>query len=170
MPVGREHRNAMMNGFKKRFYTPRTFFHDLREVLSGLPSFKDTARSGRVSRAFAEKIMLAVTQVNGCRYCVYGHTRAALKEGVEPEEIERIMAADLGDFPEEEAVALAFAQHWAETEGRTDPEAERRFREYYGPVVSRDILNWMRMIQMGNLMGNTLDAVLYRLGVGRSRA
>ena len=169
MLVGRKHWNALMNGFKKRFNTPRTFFHDLREVLSGLPSFRDTARSGRVSRAFAEKIMLAVTQVNGCRYCAYGHTRVAMKEGVAPEEIERIMAAELGDFPEQEAVALAFALHWAETAGRTDPEAERRFREYYGPVTSGDILNWMRMIQMGNLMGNTLDAVLYRLGFCRSQ-
>ncbi|MGC9335564.1 MAG: carboxymuconolactone decarboxylase family protein, partial [Anaerolineae bacterium] len=62
------------------------------------------------------------------------------------------------------------AQHWAETAGQTDPEAERRFREYYGPVVSNDILNWMRMINMGNLMGNSLDAVLYRLGLGRSQS
>jgi AhpD family alkylhydroperoxidase len=159
-----------VNAFKKRFYTPRTFFHDLREVLAGLPAFKDTARSRRVSRTFAEKIMLAVTQVNGCRYCAYGHTRVALKEGVTPEEIEKIVAAELGDFPEEEAVALAFAQHWAETAGQPDPEAERRFREYYGPVVSADILNWMRMINMGNLMGNTLDAILYRLGLKRSAA
>ena len=168
MPVGRERQDTLMNGFKRRFYTPRTFFHDLREVLSGLPSFSDTARSGRVSRAFAEKIMLAVTQVNGCRYCAFGHTRMALKEGVSPEEIERIMAAELGGFPEEEAIALAFAQHWAETAGRPDPEAERRFREHYGPTVTGDILNWMRMIQMGNLMGNTLDAVRYRLGLGGS--
>jgi AhpD family alkylhydroperoxidase len=159
-----------MDGFKKRFYTPRTFFHDLREVMTGLAAFRDTARSDRISRPLVEKIMLAVTQVNGCRYCAYGHTRMALKEGVAPEEIERIMAAELGDFPEEEAVALAYAQHWAETAGQTDPEAERRFREYYGPVVSNDILNWMRMINMGNLMGNSLDAVLYRLGLGRSQS
>jgi AhpD family alkylhydroperoxidase len=159
-----------MDDVRKRFYTPRTFFHDLREVLAGLPSFRDTARSGRVSRAFAEKIMLAVSQVNGCRYCAYGHTRMALREGVAPDEIERIMAAELGDFPEEEAVALAFAQHWAETAGQPDPEAERHFRDYYGPVISRDIFNWMRMIQMGNLMGNTLDAILYRLGFGRSQS
>jgi AhpD family alkylhydroperoxidase len=161
---------AMMDGFKKRFYTPRTFWHDLQEVMREMPAFKDTARSGRVPRAFAEKIMLAVTQVNGCRYCAYGHTRTALKEGVSSEDIEKILAAELGDFPEEEAVALAFAQHWAETAGQPDPEAEHRFREYYGPVVSADILNWMRMINMGNLMGNTLDAILYHLGRRRSTA
>lgn len=158
-----------MHGFTKRTYAPRSFFRDLKEILSGLRSFRDTVRSGRVSRAFAEKIMLAVTQVNGCRYCAYGHTRWALREGVAPEEIESIMAAELGGFPEEEAIALAFAQHWAETEGQPHPEAERRFREFYGPVVSGDILNCIRMINMGNLVGNTFDAMLYRLGLGRSR-
>jgi hypothetical protein len=31
-------------------------------------------------------------------------------------------------------------------------------------------LNWMRMIQMGNLVGNTFDALLYRLGIRRRGA
>ena len=159
-----------MDGFKKRFYTPRAFVRDLREVLAHMPSFRETARSARVSRSFAEKIMLAVTQVNGCRYCAYGHTRAALAAGVNAEEIAQILAGDLEGFAQEEAVALAFAQHWAETGGHTDPDAEGRFRAYYGPQVSEDILNWMRMIQMGNLMGNTFDALLYRLGIRRRPA
>ena len=80
------------------------------------------------------------------------------------------MANELGDFPEEEAVALAYAQHWAETGGQPDAEADRRFRDYYGPEISGDIVNWLRMIQMGNLMGNSFDALLYRLGVNRSLA
>jgi AhpD family alkylhydroperoxidase len=159
-----------MEGFRKRFYTPRAFARDMREVMAHMPSFRDTARSGRVSRAFAEKIMLAVTQVNGCRYCAYGHSRTALREGVAPSEIALILAGELDGLAEEEAVALAFAQHWAETGGRPDPEAERRFREYYGPQISADIMNWMRMIRMGNLLGNTFDALLWRLGIRRAAA
>jgi AhpD family alkylhydroperoxidase len=159
-----------MDGFRKRFYTLPTFFHDLREVVAHMAEFRDSARSRRVSQAFAEKIMMAVTSVNGCRYCAWFHTRLALKEDVSPGEIQRLLAGEIGDFPENESVALAFAQHWAETEGRPDPEAERRFREYYGPQVSADILNWMRMINMGNLLGNTWDAVLWRLGIRPSEA
>jgi hypothetical protein len=94
----------------------------------------------------------------------------ALKEGIPPDQIRKILSGEIGDFPEEEAVALAFAQHWAETAGNPDPEAERRFRDYYGPQISADILNWMRMIRMGNLTGNTLDAVLWKLRIRRSRA
>jgi AhpD family alkylhydroperoxidase len=156
--------------FRKRYYTPRTFARDLRRVLANMGDFRDTVRSGRVSRAFAEKVMLAVTAVNGCRYCAYGHSHWALEAGVEPGEVKRLLASDLGEFPEEEAVALAFAQHWAETAGAPDPEAERRFRDYYGDRVSDDILNWMHMIQMGNLLGNTFDAILWQLGLARRAA
>jgi hypothetical protein len=74
---------------------------------------------------------------------------------------------ELDDFPPEEAVALAFAQHWAETEGHPEPDAERRFLEAYGPQVSADILNWMRVITMGNLLGNSWDALLWRSGIRR---
>jgi AhpD family alkylhydroperoxidase len=154
-----------MDGFRKRFYTPRALFRDLREIMAHMPEFKETVRSGRVSRAFAEKIMMAVTSVNGCRYCAWYHTKLALKEGIPPEEIEKILSAEIGDLPEEEAVALAFAQHWAETAGHPDAEAERHFREYYGSQVSHDILNWMRMINFGNLAGNTWDAILWRFGI-----
>lgn len=159
-----------MASFNKRSYTPRTLVADLRGVLAHMPEFIETARAGRVSRAFAEKIMIAVTAVNDCRYCARFHTGMALKEGIPPDEIRKILSGEIGDFPEEEAVALAFAQHWAETAGDPDPEVERRFRDYYGPEISADILNWMRMIRMGNLMGNTLDAVLWRLRIRRSRA
>ena len=158
-----------MQGFKKRFYTPRSFFRDLREMLARRSEIRDTARSGRVSRAFAEKIMMAVTAVNGCRYCAYFHTRQALAEGVPQDEIARILALELDQFPPEEAVALAFAQHWAETGGHPDPEAEGRFRETYGPQVSDDIMNWIRMITMGNLMGNSWDAFLWRIGIRRGQ-
>jgi AhpD family alkylhydroperoxidase len=159
-----------MASFSKRFYTPRAFLRDLRDVLAHMPGFRETARAERVSRAFAEKIMMAVTAVNDCRYCAYFHTEMALKEGIPPDQIRKILSGEIGDFPEEEAVALAFAQHWAETAGNPDPEAERRFRDYYGPQISADILNWMRMIRMGNLTGNTLDAVLWKLRIRRSRA
>jgi AhpD family alkylhydroperoxidase len=154
-----------MKGFHKRFYTPRAFLRDLRELMAHRYEIKETARSGRVNRAFVEKIMMAVTAVNGCRYCAYFHTRMALREGVPPDQIAGILSLELGAFPPEEAVALAFAQHWAETEGHPDPDAERRFYETYGPQVCADILNWMRMINMGNLLGNSWDALLWRCGL-----
>lgn len=159
----RPYARSVGGNFNKRFYTPRTFLRGLGDILSHLSALQDTVRSQRVNRAFGEKIMMAVTQVNGCRYCAYFHTRMALRAGVAPDEIGKILGAEIGDFPDNEAVALAFAQHWAETAGHPDPEAKRRFREFYGPQVSADLLNWMRVINFGNLAGNSVDAFLSRL-------
>ena len=36
----------------------------------------------RTSRALREQVVLAVTSVNDCRYCNWGHTVLALRNGV----------------------------------------------------------------------------------------
>ena len=110
-----------MAGFNKRYYTPRSFFRDLREMASRRSQIRETARSGRVDPAFVEKIMMAVTAVNGCRYCAYFHTRQALKEGVPEDEIARILSLELNDFPPEEAVALPMAFSRCRLSGVTLP-------------------------------------------------
>jgi hypothetical protein len=58
-----------------------------REILDHLDDLLTARRRGRISRAFAEKIMLAFTQVNDYRYCRYGHLHMALQAGVSELEI-----------------------------------------------------------------------------------
>jgi AhpD family alkylhydroperoxidase len=153
-----------INRYNRRIYTsPRQFMEAIADILRHTDDLKNAARSKRIDHSFAEKIMLAVTQVNGCRYCHYGHTKTALRAGVSPKEIARISAGDLGDFPEDEAIALFFGQHYAETGGNPDAEAFERLENFYGEKRSRDILVYIRMIMFGNLMGNTFDAFLSRL-------
>lgn len=149
--------------FNKRIYTVAGYRQAIYEMFDHLDELRAAARSGRVSKPFAERIMLAVTQVNGCRYCHYGHARAALKAGVTPAEIESLVAGEFDQLPPEELVALLFAQHYAESAGRPDPEAWQKVVDTYGPAGAQDIMAYIRMITMGNLMGNTLDAFLSRL-------
>jgi AhpD family alkylhydroperoxidase len=149
--------------FSRRIYTIASFQEAVEGMLDHLPDLGAAARSGQVDKAFAERIMLAVTQVNGCRYCHYGHTRAALAAGVTPAEIQSLIAGELDGLPPDEWVALLFAQHYAETEGHPDPEAWRRVVDTYGQETARDVMAYIRMIMMGNLLGNTFDALLNRL-------
>jgi AhpD family alkylhydroperoxidase len=153
----------MTTTFRKRIYTPRTFLSDLRDIFAHRKQMREMMRAKRVDRSFMEKIMLVITQVNGCRYCSYFHTQMALTSGVSETEIEQLVALEIGDFPPEQAVALAFAQHYAESGCCPDPDAEARFIAYYGLQVSDDIMNAIRMIKMGNLAGNTVDAFISRL-------
>ncbi len=150
-------------GFNKRIYNLSTFTADVRSIIEHMDDLRAAFRGGRVNRAFAEKIMLVVSQVNGCRYCQFGHTRAALAAGVSPEELQKLFQGEFGEFPKEEVIALTFAQHFAETQCQPEPQAWQRLVDFYGEQTAKDILAYLRMITLGNLFGNTFDALLCRL-------
>ncbi|MEW5872574.1 MAG: carboxymuconolactone decarboxylase family protein [Chloroflexota bacterium] len=149
-----------LSSFNKRIYTIPTFKADVCRIFDHIDELRQAARGGRVNQAFAQKIMLVVSTVNGCRYCSYGHSRAALTAGVSESELQSLLALDLGAFPENEVVALTFAQHYAEAKGQPDPTAWQRVVAYYGEETAKDILAYLRMITFGNLLGNTFDALL----------
>ena len=154
---------AVSKQYNRRLYvSPKQYIAAVMDILNHTSDLKRASRSKRVDHAFAEKIMLAVTQVNDCRYCNYGHTKSALQAGVPQEEIARIATGELGEFPEDEATAFFFGQHYAEAEGQPDPLALQRFVDCYGKEKADDILAYIRMIMFGNLMGNTFDAFLNR--------
>jgi len=149
--------------FFKRIYTPRSLLGDFRDILDHFHEFRSAVRSRRISRSFAEKIMLAVTAVNGCRYCSYGHAKTALASGVSPEEVDLLLSGEIGHVSANEAPALFFAQHYAENGDHPDPEMVQKLVKTYGQEKARDILAHIRMITLGNLSGNTFDALLSRL-------
>ncbi len=121
-----------------------------------------------ISEAFRERLMLIVTQVNGCRYCSYFHAREALKAGISERELEALMENIVPEgCPPDEYPALLYAQHWAETNGYPDPEIIQKLMDIYGRDVVDAIHMILRMIHMGNLLGNLGDYLLYRLSFGR---
>ncbi|MFN2213523.1 MAG: carboxymuconolactone decarboxylase family protein [Anaerolineales bacterium] len=128
---------------------------------------KPLMRGELIDAAFRERLMLAVTAVNKCRYCSYAHTRQALVEGIDKDEIEAMQDGVFEGCPRDELPALLYAQHWAETQGRTEPAARERFVDKYNEETVKAIEMTLQTIQMGNLLGNTVDYVLYRLSFGR---
>jgi AhpD family alkylhydroperoxidase len=117
--------------------------------------------------SFRERLMLVVTAVNGCRYCSYVHAREALTKGISREEIAALGESVFEGSPPQEVPALLYAQHWAVSDGRPDGAIRERIGQEYGSDVLARIEAVLRMIRMGNLMGNTLDYILYRISLGR---
>lgn len=111
--------------------------------------------------------MLAVTAVNGCRYCSYFHAKQALKTGITAEEISNILSGDVANCPQDEAVAVIYAQHWAESDAHPEPGTVRRLQQTYGPEKVEGIHLILRMIRMANLLGNSWDYLIYRISLGR---
>ena len=111
--------------------------------------------------------MLAVTAVNGCKYCSYFHAKQALKSGLSQPEIDTLLSGSIAVCPEEENIALLYAQHWAESDARPDSDAVNKLKEVYGDEKAQAIELILRMIRMGNLSGNTWDYFMYRISFGR---
>ena len=111
--------------------------------------------------------MLSVTSVYGCRYCCWAHTREALRSEIDPKEITGLLTGSVDNCPEEEALALLYAQHWADSNARPDPEATRRLEEAYGAETAKTVNMVLRIVRVGNLWGNSWDCFLYRISFGR---
>ena len=151
-----------MNQKSKRIYGVKDNYRFLNDFLSHLSDIRRSKKEGHVSEAFEKRIMLAVTQVNGCRMCSYFHTKKALEIGMPEQEIKQILDGELGAAPKEEAVALAFAQHYADTAGRFDKDAWDRVMAAYGQNRAQSILAYIRAIMVGNAQGNIIGAVKSR--------
>ena len=157
-----------MKRFNRRIYpSVSAFTADLKAVMAQRDQMKPLMRGELIDTAFRERLMLAVTAVNGCSYCSYAHTRQALAEGIDIGEVEALLDGVVENSPTEEVPALLYAQHWAETAGKIDPAARQRMSEMYDEGTVNAIELALQTIQMGNLLGNTMDYLLYRLSFGR---
>lgn len=146
--------------FNRRIYSPKMLMASLSDALAHLDDFRLVKK---IDHAFSKRIILAVTGVNGCRYCSYFHSRQALTLNLTPSEVQQLQQGSFEEVPEDEVIAVTFAQHYAESQGHPDPIAWQRLVDQYGPETARAIMANIRMITMGNLLGNTFDAFLSRL-------
>lgn len=149
--------------FSKRLFTPTSFQNTMSAFLSNTGTLRRAMRGGKLGRAFGERVMLVVSQVNGCRSCSFAHTRFALREGVPADEVRRLAAGDLQGQPEETLVALLFAQHYAETGGNPEPAAQKRLEAAYGEDGACEVRTFLRLAMMTSLFSNTLEAIWSRL-------
>lgn len=112
---------------------------------------------------FVERLMLAVTEVNQCAACAYAHSRLALREGMAPEEVLAFVSGDPRFIRADEAVAIAFAQHYADAKGKVDRLAYGQVLDSYGPEKTKVILAAIQLMMIGNILGIPFSALLARL-------
>lgn len=155
-----------MKPFPRRTYTLSAFIHDWKMLMSQRDRISEVM-GVLISPAFRERLMMVVTAVNGCRYCASYHARESARAGLSNEAIRTLLLGQVPpDTPDEELPALYYAQQWAEENGHPDPEIRQAFEAHYGQEMADGIHIALRMIRMGNLLGNTWDYLLYRLSFG----
>ena len=90
---------------------------DLGFIFKNRKRVRALFRGESLSPAFRERMMLAVTRVNECRYCARFHAKAALAEGISREEVDAILGGAFKDCPSDQLVGVLYAEHWAEMSG-----------------------------------------------------
>ena len=135
----------------------------VRKAGMTMPFLLRAERAGKMTEAFKERLMLAVTEVNGCRMCSWAHAKIALEAGLSNEEIENMLGGQMADVPADQLPAVLFAQHYADARGKPSPEAWKSVVSRYGRDGAMAILGAVRGIMMGNAYGIPLGSFLSRL-------
>lgn len=149
--------------FRRRYYrSAAQLWHDLRQ----LAALRAQAHAP-VNPALRERLMLVVTSVNQCRYCAVFHARAAQLSGIMPSEIALLLGGEFQHASEFELPALVYARRWAEAAGTPDRILTAQLVICYGSELAAGIELLLRVIQIGNLLGNTGDYLLFQISGGR---
>lgn len=143
-----------MKVFKnKKIYTYQETFRTAVCFFNGLVFIKKAKKAKVINKPFVERIMLGVTEVNGCTLCSYQHTGIALKAGLSREEIRALLDGELQTVQEHEIIGVLFGKHVADQRGLFDKEAFDRMVKEYGEDRSLGVLGAVRIIMFTNIIG-----------------
>ena len=154
----------MSREYGKNLYSLSEFYQILYLGLRTGKYMSREKRSGSLTTKLIERIMLAVTEVNQCPLCSYGHTKIALEAGMSNKEIQNLLAHSLDTVPDDEIAAVLFAQHYADSRANPSMDAWKRILDTYGEAKAKGILGVIRIIMFGNTFGIVLSSIKNRLG------
>lgn len=120
-------------------------------------------KSKLVDNDLVRRLQLAVTEVNGCSACSCQHTKMALEQGMSGEEISGFLSGGDQFIRSEEAKAIMFAQHFAESRGFPKKYAYDSLANEYGKKEAEVILSAVQAMIAGNMYGIPLSAFQSRL-------
>ena len=136
--------------FPRRTATLRRLAPWIPELLLNAPGLLTSySRVGNaIDPRMRERVILAVTEVNGCRYCawIHGSWQDFLGEGINRAEAEQAV--------------LTYARACAEAGKPLDPTP---LTAHLGTAGVRELRATVAQIEVSNLVGNTVDGLLARV-------
>jgi AhpD family alkylhydroperoxidase len=138
--------------YNKRIATVKDF---IRYYFSSAYNLKRFifAKEKYLDAKFMERIMLAVTEVNGCKVCAQGHAKMALESGLSEIEIQELLSNEQDKVPKHEGVGILYATHFADTDGNVGVDVTKRLYDTYEENEANAIIATIHMIMLGNVLG-----------------
>ncbi|MFA9390078.1 MAG: carboxymuconolactone decarboxylase family protein [Prolixibacteraceae bacterium] len=149
------------NGYKKKYDLAEMYMAFVFVPAAMIILMRNNKRK-TLDPKFLERIQLAVTEVNGCAICSYAHTYLALKQGISKEEIDSFLLGNDQFVQHEEAKALLFAQHFADTGGFPKKDAFDILVGEYGEEKAGIIFSAAQVMMAANIYGIPYSALQSR--------
>ncbi|WP_333640272.1 carboxymuconolactone decarboxylase family protein [Mesotoga prima] len=153
----------MSQKFYKRFFTFKECYQILFDAMRTMKYMSRAKRKEELSTELIEKVMLTVTEINGCEVCTVFHNKVAEKEGIKEEEIQMLFVADVEEIPQEDAPAILFSREYANSSGNPSEDSWNSLKTFYGESKAKGILGAVRTIMMGNALGIVWGALVNRI-------
>lgn len=142
-----------------KLYSIYEIYNITLDALRTIKYFKIGRKKEIISKKMTERIMLAVTAVNDCEMCSYGHTKMALNAGLSNDEIKAFLQGEFLEAPKEELKAIMFAQNYADEKTKIEQSVWNALLDEYKEEKSLAILGAIRMITMGNAYGIVFSSI-----------
>lgn len=158
-----------MKNKEERIFTAREFLDIIHLSRVAFPMLKNAKKKKQFSKQLKERIMLAVTNVNGCALCSFVHTKIALKSGLSASEIKSLLGGEKDQVSDEDLIAILFAEHFAYSKENPDRDIIEKLVDTYGELRANLILASAVMISLTNAIGITMDLLKKRLTFKRDK-
>jgi AhpD family alkylhydroperoxidase len=133
------------------------------EAAESINDFRHAIKNNIIDDVLKEKIMLAVTEINGCELCDTFHSKEAKKLGIDLEVSSDISIGKINIATSKEDLAIAFSKNYTENNRKIDKEKWIKLIENFGIEGAKGVLGVVRVITLGNASGIAFGALTSRL-------
>lgn len=153
----------------ERVFSFKEQFRNIRFAAKSFVLLKKSKKYKLMNKKLKERIMLSITEVNGCTLCSFVHTKVALGAGMSKEDIKAILDGNHNTIPVEDAVAVMFSQEFAYSKENPSSESINRLVSEYGIQKAELVLAASNVITMTNGMGIAMGMLVKRIRFKRDK-
>lgn len=155
---------SAFGGFRKRTMTARQFVGGMMSLAPKAATLYQVWLKHEIDPGFREELMVAVSRLNDCRYCSWGHHEWAHMIGVPDDELAHIEQMDPSGFDRRKWVAISYVRALVSVDfGTVEKELMNEMKLNYSPREIREIELIAKVMDIANRGSNTWDAMLSRL-------
>jgi AhpD family alkylhydroperoxidase len=155
---------GLFGGHRKRTIGTFSFFNEVLLLAGDIPTIYRIWQKHEIDAGFREELMLAVSKLNDCKYCAWGHHEWAHAAGISEDELDHIEHGDPEGINRAKWVAISYVVALVSSEFKHVPrELNQQMLAHYSQHEIKEIDVVARIMDLGNRGANTFDAMLSRL-------